>query len=98
MNSEQPNIYNLDELKKRIYDEIQPLIPTLRTPVDRFRAYEALLRDKWSDELAYKAFEEAQQIENPEDKFYSLQSLSSEIYFHTNPLPESQPLNDTVSQ
>jgi hypothetical protein len=88
MDNQQHPGYDLGELKRQIDEATYPLIPHLKSPVDRYQAYESLLRDNWSDELAYKAFEEAKQIDNPEDRFYSLQSLSSAIYFHTQDLHE----------
>jgi hypothetical protein len=82
---------SLIELKRQIDEEIRPLIGHLKTPLDRYNAYMALLRDNWSEELAGLAFREAKQIENPEDKFHSLQGLSSEIYFRVQDLNELQP-------
>jgi|GEM_PF-6925181 len=76
--------YDLNELKRQIDNEIRPLIGRLQNPLDRFNAYMSLLRDNWSDDLAYKAFHEAKQIQKADDKVYSLQSLSSELYYHTN--------------
>lgn len=73
---------NMSSLKRQIDDEIRPLIVKLKAPVDRFNIYLSFLRDDWSDEIAYKAFEEAKQIENPESKAYSLQSLRIEITIH----------------
>ena len=73
---------NLEELKKLIQKEIRPLIGHLKSPLDRYHAYMSLLRNEWDTETAYKAFHEAQTVEKPEDKFYSLESLSNEIYYH----------------
>jgi hypothetical protein len=81
---------DLNDLKRQIDEAILPLIPHLKMPVDRYRAYEALLRDNWNDELAFKAFEAAKQIDEAEEKFYSLQSLSSTIYFHERDHQDSQ--------
>ncbi len=87
----QPEKYDLNELKRQITAEIHPLIAHLKSPLDRFRAYESLLRDDWSNEIAYKAFHEARQIEDREDKFYSLQGLSNDLYFHSQDTQNRQP-------
>jgi acetone carboxylase gamma subunit len=83
VNTQQPVTYNLDDLKQQIDSEIRPLINYLKSPHDRFNAYMALLQDNWSDELAFKAFQEAKVLDTPEEKVSCLQSLSSEIYFHS---------------
>lgn len=89
MDENTPTTKDLNELKKLIDQEIRPLISRLQSPVDRHHAYMSLLRNEWDVELAYKAFHEAQKIENAEDKFFSLQSLSSEIYYHDQDLKSS---------
>ena len=86
LNNQQPVTYDIDDLKRQIDSEIRPLISHLQNPYDRFNAYLALLRDNWSDELAFKAFQEAKIVDNPEDKISSLQALSGEIYFHSSTL------------
>lgn len=82
--------HDLIDLKRQINETITPLIPHLKSAVDRYHAYESLLRDSWSDELAYRALAEAKQIEDPEEKFYNLQSLNSVIYFHDQELRDLQ--------
>jgi len=82
VNNQQPATYDIGDLKRQIDSEIRPLIGHLKSPYDRFNAYISLLRDNWSDELAFKAFNEAEVLDNPEDKVSCLQALSSEIYFH----------------
>lgn len=84
MDDQEPKKYDLDDLKRQVDQEIKPLINYLESPVDRCNAYLSLLRDNWDDKLAYEIFNEAKKIETPVDKYYCLQSLSSEIYFHNS--------------
>jgi hypothetical protein len=79
----------ITDLKEKILAEIQPLIPQIQDPTERFHALSGILRENWSDALANDAFEAAKSIQDPEEKMRSLQSLMSELSYrdHKNEPP-----------
>ncbi|MGI6612160.1 MAG: hypothetical protein ACOX0Z_01100 [Candidatus Nanosyncoccaceae bacterium] len=74
--------FDIDNLAKQVSNMKLPLVEQLESPRDRAQGYLDILDDAWSDEIAYKAFEEIKKIPIPKDKYFTLQALSQAISFH----------------